>query len=735
MDFGQMMADAIAKQATTNPADEVGQSLAMQKSVVASLGLQNQAAGQQTDVRVQAADKAELLSKEAAALRAGTTNDVLKMFEVTQQQTASGIQAATQHLVAATEKTQKAAELDATRPSIFTNPLKAISNAYQSATLEDEVAAHHKTASGLATDVNALLQMSRVQIEETIATSSLRNSSILEQRTVELSAGIAQDTIRADAAVAEAGRFGKASADLYTVSKDAVGWALNRAQIATQKKSNKIAERRLEMDEAQFARDSLEYKLMQENIDNVATAIAIARLGGNGQPTQAEIIAAKSTASALAKANPMEFARMSSYGQTFKSSSDRDKAWATIMKNGTVGGLQLYGAFANNSEMQNFGKEMFQSQYAKNLEQGYREMYEASGSAKTYDLWLKGLKPAEITQAQKIAYDTASAAVADMPVADYVTSKSANRFVRTGGINLVSVGNAQAVQADYGYPIGTRENAALSSPQLKSILQESQQLGGDTKGTEKGLVALVDYLTKAKVADPYKVAAKLYAGQQGGAMNTEDSEYNLVLRGGYKPPIKAYLKSGGAAYDLASSEGVKRLYLLQKNPPTPAILAPITAVGDFREFLGKGIAYWASKQSENPFTVTEGSPPNFNAQELSAALNAGKAKTKAATTAPVSVQTANERDADRKASFQARMDYVGKTTVRNPMPAFHAQQPEFDVGALIDLELPNIQPTLPNAVEGASGSSASGSNASTTVQDPQLKALQEFNSGQQWWQK
>lgn len=722
MDFGQLMADAVAKQATTNPADAVAGSLAMQKSVVASLGYQNQAADNLTNVQVQAADKADTLRTEAAALTSKNAVDVVSMWQQTATATQAGVEAAKNHLAQAVAKTQQAAELDASRPSVFTNPLAAITSAYKSSELEAQARSHEKTASTLATDVNSLLQMSRVQIADTIAANGLLTSAKLAERSAELSKGIAQAQIVADADVARAGRFDAASKELWEVQKNSVTWLQNRQQLAMQKAGNDLQARKLALEEATLALDTKDRQMLEANVDNVATAIATSRAKGKAI-TEADKITARSAASALLKADPLAFSQVSQMGHLFKTSGTLEQGWAASMKDATIGALQIFGAYAGNPDMQNFGSELLNVQYAKNLDSLYKQQYaeyKASNGTKSYDMWIKdGISKSAQKQLETLALDTARTNVASMRVGDYAATKTGQRQFSSAGINLTNLGEANLVKQTYGYAIGSKENAVLSSPQLKAAMQQAQQAGGSKDGTVRGMEVLVDFLSKGGVADPYKVAAKVYAGQQAGAMLQEDKEYRLVTHGGYQAPVKAIMVQNGEQFDIANSEGVKRAILRYKNPPVAFTEKVSNTLGDAMMFAAKDAtpSYWAQQ------VATQLDP-----DAISAALQAGL----------------EEKSAARRAAFTARMDYVTKNTPRNPMPTNPPLQPELGTDILSGMDF-TISPTGETPQAGArSPRDVQPRDTTFTERQPRGTApiasdsSMEFldnNANQLWWQK
>lgn len=87
----------------------------------------------------------------------------------TQQATALGIQQSKDYLLQATTLEVEAQQLEDEAPSLFKNPLSAITMKWKAASKQVEAEEARGTAHKMLSNINSVLQISRTQMEDTIA--------------------------------------------------------------------------------------------------------------------------------------------------------------------------------------------------------------------------------------------------------------------------------------------------------------------------------------------------------------------------------------------------------------------------------------------------------------------------------------------------------------------------------------------------------------------------------------
>ena len=588
VDLNAMLQDSMMQLANTPPADSVKTTQAMTQALVTGAAATNAATQRQADVQVDAATKAEMLQAEAADRTLKTSNDVLAMWETTRQATATSVEQTKNYLLEASALDAEAQQLGDNAPSLFSNPLGAITAKWKSASKQVEAEEKRATAHRMATSINSVLQMSRVQMEDTLAAQNMATSAHINKMATTLDDGIAQARIEAEAKVQQVATLNQANKDIYSVQRNHQSWWQEQQSLLLRQQDADMRAKEFALNKDKWDSDKKQRELFERNLNNVAYTIALTR-NGNKEPTPTQIIAARAMAEGLAEKDPATFGQFSMYGNELKELGST-LGFASAMRKGSVGLLQSLGTISGNAQFANIGNSLTTNAYARVLEDKYQARAREAGidptNKQAYETFKRGLGSGEKTAMEKDAQKIAQTMVTDMPISSYLSDINAQYGLTNTGIKTVALGNPQSVQEYYGYAVGSKENAALANPQFRAIIDNVQANGGQN-ATVAGASAAYDFLKQAGVKNPYKVVAKIMRLAQEGTATSDNAEYKF-LRQFVPLQGKAVLKLDDNSYDMADPVWAERAILRYKNPKPTVLGRAQNALTDLMASVDEG---------------------------------------------------------------------------------------------------------------------------------------------------
>lgn len=566
VDLNAMLEQSMIDLANTSPADSLAVTNSLTKALATGAQAQTAANQQLGNVQIDAANRAEILQSEAANATFKATNDVLAMWNNTQQATALGIQQSKDYLMQATTLEAEAQQLEDEAPSLFKNPLAAITMKWKAASKQVEAEDKRGTAHRMLSNINSMLQISRTQMEDTIAANSLYNNALIDKRATELDDGIAQARAQAEVNYNNASIMGKASADIATAKRGHLDWLQEQSRILIAQGDAAMRAKEFDLNRKKWLADEKQRNMLEQNLQNVAYSIALTRKGS--EPTESEVIAARGMAEALFKQDPATFGQFSMYGNEIKSMG-ATLGFASALNKGTVGLVRSLGDASGNAQLKNFGVDLYTQQYATTVEGLYQERARKANIDPTnqqeFEMWKRRLGSGEKTSIEKQAREIAENTVRDMPITSYMQGKTERYSLPSNGINTIALGDAASVQHYYGFKVGTKENAALASPELRAIIQQAQASNG-VNGLVAGAASAMDWMKKAGVKNPAKVLAKVYGNAIEGIIQENDPEYKF-LRSNVRVKPRAKVQLDDATYDMADEIWLERAVQRFKNPP------------------------------------------------------------------------------------------------------------------------------------------------------------------------
>ena len=580
VDLNAMLQDSMMQLANTPPADSVKTTQAMTQALVTGAAAANAATQRQADVQVDAATKAEMLQAEAADRTLKTSNDVLAMWETTRQATAASVEQTKNYLLEASALDAEAQQLGDNAPSLFSNPLGAITAKWKSASKQVEAEEKRATAHRMATSINSVLQMSRVQMEDTLAAQNMATSAHISKMATTLDDGIAQARIAAEANLQQVNTLNQTNKDIYAVQRNHQSWWQEQQSLLLRQQDADMRAKEFALNKDKWDSDKKQRELFERNLNNVAYTIALTR-NGNKEPTPTQIIAARAMAEGLAEKDPATFGQFSMYGNELKELGST-LGFASAIRKGSVGLLQSLGTISGNAQFANIGNSLTTNAYARVLEDKYQARAREAGidptNKQAYETFKRGLGSGEKTAMEKDAQKIAQTMVTDMPISSYLSDINAQYGLTNTGIKTVALGNPQSVQEYYGYAVGSKENAALANPQFRAIVDNAQANGGQN-ATVAGAAAAYDFLKQAGVKNPYKIVAKIMRLAQEGTATSDNAEYKF-LRQFVPLQGKAVLKLDDNSYDMADPVWAERAILRYKNPKPTVLGRAQNAVSD-----------------------------------------------------------------------------------------------------------------------------------------------------------
>ena len=624
VDLNAMLEQSMIDLANTSPADSLAVTNSLTKALATGAQAQTAANQQLGNVQIEAANRAEVLQSEAANATFKATNDVLAMWNNTQQATALSIQQSKDYLMQATTLEAEAQQLEDEAPSLFKNPLAAITMKWKAASKQVEAEDKRGTAHRMLNNINSMLQVSRTQMEDTIAANSLYNNALIDKRATELDDGIAQARVQAEVNYNNAAIMGKASADIATAKRGHLDWLQEQSRILIAQGDAAMRAKEFDLNKKKWLADEKQRNMLEQNLQNVAYSIALTRKGS--EPTESEVIAARGMAEALFKQDPATFGQFSMYGNEIKGMG-ATLGFASALNKGTVGLVRSLGDASGNAQLKNFGVDLYTQQYATTVEGLYQERARKANvdptNKQAFEMWKRGLGSGEKTSIEKQAREIAESTVRDMPITSYMQGKTERYALPSNGINTIALGNAASVQEYYGFKVGTKENAALASPELRAIIQQAQASNG-VNGLVAGAASAMDWMKKAGVKNPAKVLAKVYGNAIEGIIQENDPEYKF-LRSNVRVKPRAKVQLDDATYDMADEIWLERAVHRFKNPPKSAasfavdvgkaaLFAPNTAFKGWQAIAGQ--AEWEIKDVSRMLAAPVGSALNANGNML-----------------------------------------------------------------------------------------------------------------------
>lgn len=566
VDLNALLDVSLADLANTNPADSLASTQSMTKALVAGAKATKAGTTAVANVAVDAANNADKLQQEAADAGYKTAVDVLAMWDKTQKATALSVNQTQEYLVQAATLESEAQQLEDNAPSLFSNPLGAITSSWKAAGKRADAQERRGTADRMMSSINGVLQMSRVQMEDTIAARGLQDNALIAKRAAELNKGLAAARIEAETNLQQAAITSNTAGKIYEVQRNHQNWLLDQSRLLIAQKDLAMRGKEFDLKLKEWNRNEADRAMLEQNLSNVAYTIALTRKGST--PTESEIIAARAQAEALFKGDPSTFGQFSMYGNEIKTVGSTLGFKGAIEK-GSVGLIQSLGQVSGNAQLSNFGADLYQQQYATTVESLYEQRARAANidpaNKQAYEMWKRGLAGGEKSAIEKNAQKLAAETVRDMPVTSYMHGKTAKYALPSNGINTIGLSDPASVEHYYGYKLGTKENAALANPQFRSAVQNAQTTGG-SNGLVAGAAAAVDWLKKAGIKNPYKLLTKMYGNAIEGIIQTDDPEYKF-LRSHIRVQPKANVQLDGASYDMADPVWLERAVLRYKNPP------------------------------------------------------------------------------------------------------------------------------------------------------------------------
>ena len=562
VDLNALLNDSMIELANTNPSDSLATTQSMTKAIVAGANANTDALAQMTAVQTTAAQRADVLQQEAANASFNTAQDVLTMWNKTKETTALGIQKTNQYLQEAVALEAEATDIAAATPNLFANPIGAIAGSWKAASRRVDAQEKRSVASRMASSVNSMLQISRVQMEDALAAQGLQNNALLSKRAAELNAGLTEAKLAAENQYNTAITLDTANKELYQVKRDHIGWWQSQQGLLLQQQDAAMRKKEYDLKLKQWLADEKQRNMLEQNLQNVAYTIALTRKGA--EPTQSEVIAARGMAEALLKQEPKTFGQFSMYGNSIKEHGST-LGFAQFAKTGTIGGVQALGQASGNAMYANFGRELFNQQYAANLEQMYQSRYKESGgnpqNTQAYEQWKRTISSGEKSSMEKTAIKTTQNTLADMSISEYIAYKRGNVMLPSSGINVNKLGDPSTVEAIYGYKMGSKENAALSNPSFKALLQNKQT----TEGFAAGADAAEAWLRSAGIKNPYEVLARVYNAAAEGTILNSDPEY-AFMRSYVSTKPKATVIMDNKPVNVADPVALERAVQLYRNP-------------------------------------------------------------------------------------------------------------------------------------------------------------------------
>lgn len=601
LDVNAMAQQVFLAQANTNPQDSVAQAKRMQQAIVAHTANVSNAVGNVAQAEATAADNADMLRTEAAALGNQSAVNVLSIYEQVRTQTAGGMAQARAKYAEAIEERTKSDTLAAEAPSLFKNPLAAITMRWQSAQSDVRAKEAMRSAQETTVNVNSLISMGRTEMQNELNANTLNNTAILQTRAAELSEGIRTQNINAEAQLKQAELLAQGSEKLYKVSTDAVSVYLQTWQLTSADKDRVLRQKAYNLELDKLRRDVDKAKKLDASLWRIQTALAFAA-NPKGNPSQADIAAQYSQANNLISNAPEVAGRLEVVGNSYQKYSDRALAEKDWMAKSSIATVQTMGHYADNTRLKGFGAEMVNAQVSAELDRELKRRYteltkqDPAANPTAYARWTTDLGAGEKKAIEQVATQNAQNAVGSMSTEAYLQAKAAKRPLSNTGISLDALKDPNKIQRLYGYKVGSTENAALNNPTFRTIFETAQVTGKDN-ATAHGAAAALEWLTQAGVKNPQLVLTQLYKAAHKGAIRDNDSEYDMAAQAGVDITPQAWLRYDGGRYNMADPVDVHRLALRKKNPPkawSQYITDPLNAVGST---LGIGAANMV--ESEN----------------------------------------------------------------------------------------------------------------------------------------